>query len=140
MAPVYSQTALDTALRIARGDWRETGIRISVSPESIRRSMKLLEDMGIAETRHTVELRRSIGYAIQQITLFPNTTVRQTLLPRQRCCGLPRRSADKLYGISQEPVDMAYEKHVHKHPRSSQAVSSSASVYCGHWGRHRPSC
>jgi K+/H+ antiporter YhaU regulatory subunit KhtT len=60
VAPVYSQIALDIALRIARGDLKENtkvygrsvmASEYGVSPETIRRSMKLLEDMGIVETR-----------------------------------------------------------------------------------------
>lgn len=59
--PVYSQIALDIATRIAKGELKE-GARISgrsllaseynVSPETIRRSLRLLEDMGIVEV-HT---------------------------------------------------------------------------------------
>ena len=60
VTPVYSQIALDIALRIARGDLKENtkvygrsvmASEYGVSPETIRRSMKLLEDMGIVETR-----------------------------------------------------------------------------------------
>lgn len=56
--PVYSQIAMDIASRIARGELKE-GAKISgrsllaseynVSPETIRRSLRLLEDMGIIE-------------------------------------------------------------------------------------------
>ncbi|MDF2874684.1 MAG: trehalose operon repressor [Sporomusa sp.] len=56
--PVYSQIAIDIAVRIAKGELKE-GTRISgrsllageynVSPETIRRSLRLLEDMGIVE-------------------------------------------------------------------------------------------
>jgi K+/H+ antiporter YhaU regulatory subunit KhtT len=56
--PVYSQIAMDIASRIARGDLKE-GARIAgrsllaseynVSPETIRRSLRLLEDMEIIE-------------------------------------------------------------------------------------------
>lgn len=60
VTPVYSQIALDIALRIARGDLKENtkvygrsvmASEYGVSPETVRRSMKLLEDMGIVETR-----------------------------------------------------------------------------------------
>lgn len=59
--PVYAQIALDIASRIAREDLKEN-TRISgrslmsseygVSPETIRRSLGLLEETGIVEVRH----------------------------------------------------------------------------------------
>lgn len=58
--PVYSQIALDIALRIVRGDLQENtkvygrsimASEYGVSPETIRRSMKLLEDMQVVEVR-----------------------------------------------------------------------------------------
>ena len=59
--PVYAQIALDIAARIAREDLKEN-TRISgrslmsseygVSPETIRRSLSLLEETGIVEVRH----------------------------------------------------------------------------------------
>lgn len=58
--PVYSQIALDIALRIARGDLQENtkvygrsvmASEYGVSPETVRRSMKLLEDMEVVEVR-----------------------------------------------------------------------------------------
>jgi len=59
--PVYAQIALDIASRIARGMLRE-GSKIhgrsvmsseyGVSPETIRRAMRLLADTGIVEIRH----------------------------------------------------------------------------------------
>ncbi len=60
-SPVYSQIALDIALRIARGELKENtkvygrstmASEYGVSPETIRRAMKLLEDMEIIEVRH----------------------------------------------------------------------------------------
>lgn len=58
--PVYSQIALDIASRIVRGDLRENSkvygrsvmsSEYGVSPETIRRAMKLLEDMDIVQTK-----------------------------------------------------------------------------------------
>lgn len=60
VAPVYSQIALDIALRISRGEIKEKtkvygrsvmASEYGVSPETIRRAMKLLEDTGIVEIR-----------------------------------------------------------------------------------------
>ena len=61
VTPVYSQIALDIALRIAKGELKENtkiygrsvmASEYGVSPETIRRALKLLEDMDIVETRH----------------------------------------------------------------------------------------
>lgn len=58
--PVYSQIALDIALRISRGDLKENtkiygrsimASEYGVSPETIRRAVKLLEDMKIVEVK-----------------------------------------------------------------------------------------
>ncbi len=58
--PVYSQIALDVAMRIARGELKENtkvygrsvmSSEYGVSPETIRRAMKLLEDMQIVQVR-----------------------------------------------------------------------------------------
>jgi K+/H+ antiporter YhaU regulatory subunit KhtT len=56
--PIYAQIAMDIAVRIAKGELKE-GKRVSgrsllaseynVSPETIRRSLRLLEDMKIVE-------------------------------------------------------------------------------------------
>lgn len=60
ISPVYSQIALDIALRITRGELKENtkvygrsvmSSEYGVSPETIRRAMKLLEDMKIVETK-----------------------------------------------------------------------------------------
>ena len=61
VSPVYAQIALDLALRIARGELKENtkvygrsvmSSEYGVSPETIRRAVKLLEDTGIVEVRH----------------------------------------------------------------------------------------
>ena len=60
ITPIYAQIALDIAVRITRGDLKENtkiygrsvmSSEYGVSPETIRRSMKLLEDMKIVETK-----------------------------------------------------------------------------------------
>jgi K+/H+ antiporter YhaU regulatory subunit KhtT len=64
--PVYSQIALDVALRIARGELKENtkiygrsvmSSEYGVSPETIRRAMKLLEDMEIVEIKQNSGVR-----------------------------------------------------------------------------------
>jgi len=61
ITPVYAQIALDIAKRIAKGVLKEDSkilgrsvmsSEYGVSPETIRRSMHLLSDMGIVEIRH----------------------------------------------------------------------------------------
>lgn len=61
IAPIYAQIALDIASRIAKGDLKENSkvygrsvmsSEYGVSPETIRRAMKLLEDMKIVEIKH----------------------------------------------------------------------------------------
>ena len=58
--PVYSQIALDIALRIKRGELKENtkvhgrsimASQYGVSPETVRRAMKLLEDMQVVEIK-----------------------------------------------------------------------------------------
>lgn len=59
VAPIYSQIALDIALRISRGEIKEStklhgrsvlASQYGVSPETIRRALKILEDVKIVET------------------------------------------------------------------------------------------
>lgn len=61
--PVYSQVAYDIAVKIASGELREgqqisgrslMGSRYGVSPETIRRAMQLLGDIGIVSVRQNV--------------------------------------------------------------------------------------
>lgn len=60
VTPIYSQIALDIALRISKGELKENtkiygrsvmASEYGVSPETIRRAIKLLEDMDIVETK-----------------------------------------------------------------------------------------
>ena len=60
-SPIYAQIALDIALRIVRGQLKENSkvygrsvmsSEYGVSPETIRRALKLLEDTNIVEIRH----------------------------------------------------------------------------------------
>lgn len=62
VAPIYSQIALDIALRISRGEIKEKtklygrsvlASQYGVSPETIRRAMRLLEDMEVVETHES---------------------------------------------------------------------------------------
>jgi len=62
VAPVYSQIAFDIALRISRGEIVESeklygrsvlASQYGVSPETIRRAIKILEDVQIVETHES---------------------------------------------------------------------------------------
>lgn len=61
VTPVYAQIALDIASRITKGELKENtkvhgrsvlASQYGVSPETIRRAMKLLEDMQVVEVHH----------------------------------------------------------------------------------------
>jgi len=63
-----------------------------------------------------VDLRRNIGYVIQQIGLFPNMTIEQniSLVPK-----LLKKSKDECIKISKDLlqlVDMSYEEYAKKYP------------------------
>lgn len=62
VAPVYSQIALDIAMRISRGEIKEStklygrsvlASQYGVSPETIRRAIKILEDVQIVKTHES---------------------------------------------------------------------------------------
>lgn len=62
VAPVYSQIALDIAMRISRGEIQEStklygrsvlASQYGVSPETIRRAIKILEDVQIVKTHES---------------------------------------------------------------------------------------
>jgi len=90
------------------------------------------------QTQDKVELRRHIGYVIQQIGLFPNMTVAQNICvvpkllkyDKQRCEEIVQGLL-KRYTWRPMPTSI---------PPNSPAASSSASACCGPWRPPRPSC
>jgi len=74
-----------------------------------------IDDKNISTVDH-VELRRSIGYVIQQIGLFPNMTVEQNI------CVVPKLlkyNKARCLDIAHEMlalVNMPYEEYAHKYP------------------------
>ena len=90
------------------------------------------------QAQDKVELRRHIGYVIQQIGLFPNMTVAQNICvvpkllkyDKQRCEEIVQ---DLLKMVHMGPTPTSI-------PPSSPAASSSASACCGPWRRPRLSC
>lgn len=63
-----------------------------------------------------VELRRHIGYVIQQIGLFPNMTVAQNICVVPRLLGAPREGYDDLVRRMLDMVGLPYESYAHKYP------------------------
>lgn len=61
-------------------------------------------------------LRRSIGYVIQQIGLFPNMTVAQNISVVPRLLKYPKEKYDQIVHELLEMVNMPYEQYAHKYP------------------------
>lgn len=63
-----------------------------------------------------VELRRTIGYVIQQIGLFPNMTVEQNIAIVPKLLKYPKPKWQKIVRDLLELVAMPYEEYAHKYP------------------------
>ena len=63
-----------------------------------------------------VELRRHIGYVIQQIGLFPNMTVAQNICVVPNLLKWSREECDRIVHELLELVNMPYEQYAHKYP------------------------
>lgn len=63
-----------------------------------------------------VELRRHIGYVIQQIGLFPNMTVAQNICVVPKLLKYDRQRCDRIAHELLEMVDMPYERYADKYP------------------------
>ena len=63
-----------------------------------------------------VELRRHIGYVIQQIGLFPNMTVAQNICVVPNLLKYSKEACDKIVHELLELVDLPYEQYAHKYP------------------------
>lgn len=63
-----------------------------------------------------VKLRRTIGYVIQQIGLFPNMTVEQNISIVPRLLKYPKEKCNKITKDLLKLVDMPYEENAHKYP------------------------
>ena len=62
------------------------------------------------------QLRRRIGYVIQQVGLFPNMTVDQNICVVPRLLGTPKEGYDDLVRRMLAMVDLPYESYAHKYP------------------------
>jgi osmoprotectant transport system ATP-binding protein len=63
-----------------------------------------------------VELRRTIGYVIQQIGLFPNMTVEQNIAVVPKLLKYPKPKWEKIVRDLLELVAMPYDEYAHKYP------------------------
>lgn len=63
-----------------------------------------------------VELRRTIGYVIQQIGLFPNMTVEQNIAIVPKLLKFPKQKCQEIVQDLLKLVDMPYEEYAHKYP------------------------
>lgn len=66
--------------------------------------------------QNPVELRRSIGYVIQQIGLFPNMTVEQNISVVPKLLKYPKERWKPIVRELLELVNMPYEENAHKYP------------------------
>ena len=63
-----------------------------------------------------VELRRHIGYVIQQIGLLPNMTVAQNICVVPNLLKYSKEACDKIVHELLELVNLPYEQYAHKYP------------------------
>ena len=78
-----------------------------------------------------VELRRHIGYVIQQIGLFPNMTVAQNICVVPKLLKYDKQRQAEIVRDLLKMVSM--ESYAEKYPRNSPADSSSASACSVPW-------
>ena len=67
-------------------------------------------------TKDKVELRRHIGYVIQQIGLFPNMTVAQNISVVPTLLKYSREECDRIVRELLDMVNLPYEQYAHKYP------------------------
>mgnify|MGYP001051755402 CR=1 FL=1 len=67
-------------------------------------------------TKDKVELRRHIGYVIQQIGLFPNMTVAQNISVVPSLLKYSREECDRIVRERLDMVNLPYEQYAHKYP------------------------
>jgi len=74
-----------------------------------------IDDKDIS-TVNPVELRRTIGYVIQQIGLFPNMTVEENIAVVPKLLKYPKEKWQPIVKELLELVAMPYEENAHKYP------------------------
>ncbi|MGE4548958.1 MAG: ABC transporter ATP-binding protein [Intestinibacillus sp.] len=75
----------------------------------------LIDGKDIA-TGNPVHLRRSIGYVIQQIGLFPNMTIEENIAVVPKLLKYPKEKWKQTVRDLLELVSMPYEENAHKYP------------------------
>lgn len=79
-------------------------------------SGKIFIDKTDITTVNPVKLRRTIGYVIQQIGLFPNMTVEQNILIVPKLLKYSKNQCKEIVKNLLELVDMDYETYAGKYP------------------------
>jgi len=77
---------------------------------------KILIDGKDITKGNPVNLRRTIGYVIQQIGLFPNMTVEQNIAIVPKLLNYPKDKWQQIVRDLLELVDMPYDQNAHKYP------------------------
>lgn len=75
----------------------------------------LIDEQDIAKL-NPVELRRTIGYVIQQIGLFPNMTVAENIAVVPKLLKYPKEKWQSIVKELLELVGMPYDENAHKYP------------------------
>lgn len=99
----------------------------------------LIDGEDIAQL-NPVQLRRRIGYVIQQIGLFPNMTVEQNICVVPKLLNTARRSAPSWPGNIWRWWNSPMSSTPTSTPTNCPAASSSVSAYCGPWRPPRRWC
>ena len=103
-------------------------------------SGQILIDGVDAATRDVTELRRSIGYVIQQVGLFPHQTIGENVATVPRLQGWTKERQRSARRRAAGPRRARPGKYRDRFPASCRAASGSASGWPGRWRWIRRSC
>ena len=78
---------------------------------------QILLDGKDAASMDKVQMRRRIGYVIQQIGLFPNMTVAQNIAVVPKMLKVDKIECDRIVRRLMEMVNLSYGEYAHKYPR-----------------------
>lgn len=120
-----SKVLKDLSFQIKQGDFvvliGPSGCGKTTTLKTINRliqpdSGKILIDGKDSAQLNPVELRRSIGYVIQQIGLFPNMTVEENIAVVPKLLKYPKEKWQPIVKELLTLVGMPYEENAHKYP------------------------
>lgn len=120
-----SKVLKDLSFQIKQGDFvvliGPSGCGKTTTLKTINRliqpdSGKILIDGKDSSQLNPVELRRSIGYVIQQIGLFPNMTVEENIAVVPKLLKYPKEKWLPIVKELLTLVGMPYEENAHKYP------------------------